>query len=212
MTQSNLVKKTAKTEYPFPIRVLISASPAALVMLPLLWATGYPPEEWPFVSGIFALSLIGSRTLTGYTALLAAKWVHRYARSVAAKLGIELEQPENQAPRSGRGRMIMLGITSLLATASWGLALYILALVMAQTGMAPIGTHFSTIALTTLAAGGAGFTLIIGALAGLFYTVARHPASVSRFSKQFRNWMIIAGDMRRHWQIPGVPTPTGRMS
>ena len=212
MNQSDLLKKATKTEYPFPIRVLVSASPVVFVMLPLLWLTGYPPEEWPFVSGVFALSLIGSGTLTGCTALLATKWLHGYARAVATKLGIELEQPENRTPRSSRKRVIILGVISLLAMASWGLALYLLAFVMAQMGMPPIGTHFSLIALTMLAVGGAGFTFTIGGLAGFFYAVDRHPASVRRFSRQFRNWMIIAGDMGQRWRVPGAPTLTGRLS
>ena len=103
-----------------PIRVLMSASPVVFVMLPLLWLTGYPPEEWPFVSCVFTLSLIGSGTLTGYTALLATKWLHGYARAVATKLGIELEQPENRTPRSSRECVVILGVISLLAMASWG--------------------------------------------------------------------------------------------
>ena len=212
MNQSGLLKKATKAEYPFPIRVLMSAAPVVFAMLPLLWLTGCPPEEWPFVSVVFTLSLMGSGTLAGCTALLVTKWLHGYARAVAAKLGIEMEQPENRTPRSSRERIIIPGVISLLTMVSWGLALYLLAFVMAQMGMPPIGTHFSLIALTMLVVGVVGFTFTIGGLAGFFYAVDRHPASVSRFSRQFRNWMIIAGDMGERWLVPGAPTLTGRLS
>ena len=125
MSQSSLLKKATKAEYPFPIRVLMSASPVVFTMLPLLWLTGYLPEEWPFVSVVFTLSLMGSGTLAGCIALLATKWLHGYARAVAAKLGIELEQPENRTPRSSLERVIIPGVISLLAMAYWGLALYL---------------------------------------------------------------------------------------
>ena len=61
MNQSGLLKKATKAEYPFPIRVLMSASPVVFAMLPLLWLTGYPPEEWPFVSCRFHLESDGFR-------------------------------------------------------------------------------------------------------------------------------------------------------
>ena len=101
MTLSHLTRKAAKAECRFLTRALITAFPIMLLILPLLWLTGYPPEEWPYVSGIFTLSMIGAGTLTGCTTTLAARWAHRYASSVAARLGIEIEQPKDQNPRPG---------------------------------------------------------------------------------------------------------------
>ena len=98
MTLSHLARKAAKAECRFLTRALITAFPIMLLILPLLWLIGYPPEEWPYVSGIFTLSMIGAGTLTGYTTTLAARWAHRYAGSVAARLGIEIEQPKDQNP------------------------------------------------------------------------------------------------------------------
>ena len=142
MTLSHLARKAAKAECRFLTRALITAFPIMLLILPLLWLTGYPPEEWPYVSGIFTLSMIGAGTLTGCTTTLAARWAHRYASSVAARLGIEIEQPKDQNPRPGHGRTTRLGARTLRTMASWGLAIHILALVMTQTGMAPIETRF----------------------------------------------------------------------
>ena len=213
MNQSNLLPDEKRTEYPFPIRVLTAASPVMFVMLPLLWLTGYPAVEWPFVCGVFALSLIGSGTLTGYSALIATKWLYGYARTVATKLGIDLAQPENETESSPLRRAIFaLVVMSLLAMASWGLALFVLGFVMERMGMVPIGTHFSLIAVTLLLIGGTGFALIIGGLAAFFYAVDRHPRDVQRFSRALRNWINIAGEMGQRWRVPGAPTLTGRLS
>ena len=210
MTQSDLVKEATKTRYPFPIRVVMSTIPVALVMLPILWLSEYPPEEWPFVSGVFALSLVGSGTLVGFIALLMVKRLYGYACAVAARLGIDPGEPENPTAGSKRVRAIGTLVTmSLLAMASWGLALYALALVMAQMAMLPLGTHFSLIALVMFATGGAGFTSIIGGLAWFFYTADRAPQRIRRFSIQFHNWMNVAADIGQRQRVSGVPTLTG---
>ena len=212
MTRSDLLNNQKKTEYPLPIRVLLSASPVAFVMLPLLWLTGYPAWEWPFVCGVFTLSLFGSGTLTGLAALLSTKLVYGYARSVAAKLGIDPEQPESETRTSTGTRFVFVGvIVLLLAMTSWGLALYVLGLVMEQTGMAPIGTHFLPIALAMLVIGLTGFTFITGGLAVFFCAVDCRPQNVSRFSRAIRNWTNIAAEMGNRWRVPGAPTLTGRM-
>ena len=192
MTLSHLTRKAAKAECRFLTRALITAFPIMLLILPLLWLTGYPPEEWPYVSGIFTLSMIGSGTLTGCTTTLAARWAHRYAGSVAARLGIEIEQPKDQNPRPGHGRTTRLGARTLRTMASWGLAIHILALVTTQTGMPPIETRFAP---TILATGAAGLMSITGGLAGLAYAMERHPAIARRFPGQLRNWTVIAGRM-----------------
>ena len=210
MKRPDPLKKTTKAEYPFPVRVLLSSFPVAVVMLPVLWLAEYPPEEWPFISGVFALSLLGAGTLIGYGALLTAKKFYNYVCAVAARQGIDLNQPEGQTPGARSRRVISAIITMLLlAMATWGLALYVLALIMAQLAMPPIGTHFSTIALTIFAAGISGFSLLIGGLALFLRTADRNPQKISRFSYQFQNWMNIAGHIGQGRRISGIPNLTG---
>ena len=210
MTQSNLVKEATKAKYPFPVRVVMSTIPAALVMLPILWLSEYPPEEWPFVSGVFTLSVVVSGTLIGCAAFLMVKRVYGYACAVAAKLGIDPDEPRD--PTSGSKRVSVIGtlVTMLLlGMASWGLALYALAFVMAQMAMAPIGTHFSLIALAVFATGAAGFAAINGGLLWFFYTVDRNPQSIRRFSRRFHNWMNITAEIGQRQRVSGVPVLTG---
>ena len=179
-------------------------------MLPVLWLTGYPPEEWPFVSGVFALSLLGAGTAVGYVALLAVNRVYNYACSVAARQGIDLDQTDGQTANARSRRVVSAAISMvLLAITTWGLALYALALIMAQLAMPPIGAHFTTIAVALLATGAVSFSLIVGGLALFFRAIDRNPQRIGRFSAQFRNWMNIAEHIGQRRQIAGVPNLTG---
>ena len=210
MAESDPLKMVTQSRFPFPLRVLMSAFPVMVVMLPVLWLTGYPPEEWPFVSGVFALSLIGSGTLVSYVAGLIVKRLHRYAREVAVRLGIDSDQFENQTPDSHLVRIIgTLVPVILLALAAWGLSLYVLAFVMEQMEMLPVGTHFSSIAMTILVIGAGGFASFVGSLAWFFRTVDRDPQQIRRLSRLFRSWLNVAGDMGRPKGFSGAPSLTG---
>ena len=213
MTQSEEAKGATKNKWPFPIRVLLSALPVALIMLPLLWVLEYPAAEWPFVTGVFTLSLIGSGTLISLGAALAVKWVYDYACAVAAKKGVDLNDPEQQNAGSQRMGMLsaLLNIAPL-AMASWGLALYILGFVMAQMSMAPLGAHFSLIALALLAVGATGFSLMLGSLMWFFYAMDKKPQSIGRLSRQFQHWLIFAGEIGRRRNVSGISTLTGGTS
>ena len=204
------MKQATKAKIPFPIRVVMSSLPVALIILPILWIVGYPSEEWPFVSGVFALSLVGSGTLIGSISLLAVTRLHNYACSVALKWGIDVDETENLPDSSKRVRVISAIVAALLVSmATWGLALYTLALVMGQMAMDPLGSQFSTVALSLLVVGAAGFSLIIIVLSWFFYTADRDPQSLHRFSRQFRSWMNIAGYIGNRRGISGVPSLTG---
>lgn len=213
MTQSEVVKETTKSKWPFPIRVLLSALPVALIMLPLLWLLEYPAEEWPFVTGVFTLSIIGSGTLIGLVATLAIKWVYEYACTVATKQGIDLDDPENRTSSSERiGILSALLNILLLVTASWGMALYILAFVMARMSMDPLAANFSLVALTLLAVGATGFIFMVAGLTWFFYTMDKNPQNIGRFSRQFRNWLTFAAEIGRRRNVSGIPTLTGGTS
>ena len=210
MKRSEPLKKATKTEYRYPVRVLLASFPVAVVILPVLWLTGYPPEEWPFVSGVFVLSLLGSGTMIGCAAMLTISRVYSYACMVAAKRGIDPSQPDSQTSGSRQLRIISAAITMLLLmAATWGLALYALALAMAQLDMSPIGTRFPMIALAIFATGITGLTFIIGGLALFFRTADRNPQRIRQFSTQFQNWMHVTGHIGQYRQISGVPNLTG---
>ena len=210
MKHTNQVEKLTKTEYSYPARLLIASLPVAAVILPVLWLTGYPAEEWPFVSGVFALSVIGSGTIIGCAAMMSINRVYRYACIVAAKRGVDPNQPGNQTAGDRRLRVISTAITMLLLAAStWGLAFYILTLVMAQLGLSPINQHLPLISLTIVATGATGFSLIIGGLALFFRTADRNPQRISGFFAQFQNWLRVTGHIGQHRQIAGAPTWTG---
>ena len=81
MRRSEPLKKATKTEYSYPARVLLSSFPVAVVILPMLWLTGYPPEEWPFVCGVFALILLGSGTMIGCAARQSAAFITTHSWS-----------------------------------------------------------------------------------------------------------------------------------
>lgn len=213
MTQGERAKEETKSKWPFPLRVLLSALPVALIMLPLLWLLEYPAEEWPFIAGVFTLSLIGSGTLVSLGATLAVKRVYDYACAVAAKRGVNLNDPEQQSAGSQRiGTLSALLNIALLVAASWGLALFILGLVMSRMAMDPLGAHFSLIALTLMAVGATGFAFVIGGLTWFFYTVDKNPQHIGRLSRQFQHWLIFAGEIGRRRNVSGISTLTGGAS
>ena len=112
--------------------------------------------------------------------MLAINRVYNYACKVAAKRGIDPDQTDSQTSGARQIRIISAIVTMMLMTATtWGLALYVLALVMAQLGMSPIGIRFSVIALIIFAAGAAGFSLIILGLASFFRTADHKGFAVS---------------------------------
>ena len=209
MRQSDLVNRTTKPEYLFQTQVLTLAIPVALVILPILWLTGYHPEEWPFISGVFALSFAGSCAFIFYVAQLTLKWVQAYGRTVTTKREMDTDQQETQPPSSNHVRIITALVTGILfGTSCWGLALCVLAFVMAQTEMVPIGAHFPLIAFGILAVGTTGFTLIIGGPACLFYIADRDPEGMRHFSKQLHYWVNTVSDIGKRRNISGVPTLT----
>ena len=106
MKRTDPLKKTTKAEYPFPVRVLLSSFPVAVVILAVLWLAEYPPEEWPFISGVFALSLLGAGTVIGYGAVLAVNQVYNYASAVADRQGIDLNRPDGQTSGARSRRVV----------------------------------------------------------------------------------------------------------
>ena len=115
------------------------------------------------MGGAFTLIPFGSGTLIVGMALLTAGWAGGYARAVAARQGAGLDGPENSG--GGPGRMERVGVlvtTLFLGLASWGLSLYALGLAVELTAVDSLGTGLSGAALAMLAAGAAGFMLVVG--------------------------------------------------
>ena len=208
MTKRNrdVIKEATKSNHPLPIRVLLTSVPATVAFLPILWWLKYPPSEWPFVAGVFCLSLIASGTLVSGVALMAVKQVHTYASAVAGRQGIDIHEPENSTPEARITRAIwFLVIMLLLGMASWGLALYVLGLVMTMMAMEPIGSGITGISLTLLTAGSSGFSLILSSFTWFFYTVDHDPQRIVRFSRRLRYWFRISGQITQN-RLLGVPT------
>ena len=206
MTQSDLAKKTTKTTPPFLIRVVVMSIPVTLVILLVLYFTGYSPEEWPFVSGVFALSSIGSSTVVSLMVLPVLKGLAGFIRAVAIRQEIDVKEPENPSPNFKRARAaVFLAMMLPVAMASWGLAFYTLILIMAGMAMAPIGTHLPLIALTMLITGVVSFVVVVGGIAWLFYAIDRGLLRERSFSVRVQSWARITGDIDRKQSTLGVP-------
>lgn len=209
MNKPDPLAQAAKIKYPFPVRVSVSALPIAAVILPLLWLTEYPAEEWPFISGVFALSVVGAGTLIGYIALFAVRRVHGYASGVASKWGIDIAETGDRTSNSRRVRVVSTLVTMLLlVAATWGLALVALSLTMGQLAMPAIGPHMRLIALAMFVTGTVGFSAIVGGLALFFHTADRYPHRIRRLSVGVHYWVNIAGYIGQRGQIPIAPTLT----
>ena len=203
MNSRGLVEKMKEREKRFPVKLLGSVAPGVFVFLPMLWISGYPPEEWPFVAGVFVLALWLASLVVGGMALVAVKLLQRYAVAVAVRAGVDISEPQDE----GIG-MLSVRLGSILVTvvliglASWGLGLYALGVVVNYMGMPQLGDRFPLLPVTLFAVGGLGFVVIIAVMAWFFRTMDRDPAKIRRFSRQFRKQLTLVAEMGRKVESP----------
>ena len=202
MNDWELIRKAIEREYPFPIRVLRTALWVSFVILSILWLNEYPSEEWPFVSGVFVVSLWVASMIVWGLALVAVKLLGRYAAAVAARRGIEVTEPEKVSGTLGVRLASVLIPVVMLGMASWGLGLYALSVVIGYMEMPALGERLQFISLVLAAVGGLGFTAIIAVLAWFFRTVDQDHAKIALLSKQFRERLMLVVEMGRKVDVP----------
>ena len=179
--------KAAKS---LPTRTLAVGIPIFVVSLLVLSVSGYPMEEWPFVSCVLALSTFCSGMIIGRISGAVSARLNRYSYSVAIRLGADPEEIE-QDPELKR-RSLIAGVVILLplGAATWGLALFSLSVVMEQIAMAPISAHFRSITLAMLIGGASLYTSILASIA-TFLRIAdcapRVEAWLVKFLKRWRS-------------------------
>ena len=203
MNSRALVEKMKEREKRFSVKLLGSVAPVVCVFLPMLWISGYPPEEWPFMAGIFVLALWLAGVVVGGVALVALKLLQRYVVAVAARAGVDVSEPQDESVgmRSVRLGSILVTVV-LIGLAYWGLGLYALGVVVKYMGMPQLGDHFPLLPGVLFAVGALGFLVIVAVLAWFFRMLDRDPAKIKRFSRQVRKQLALVAEMGRNVESP----------
>ena len=160
MVDNETLKRSKLRQIPFLVRVFsfgifwTSALGAALAVM------GYPIAEWPFVSGVFAVSLLVSGSLVSGVLALVCKRLNDYGRLVLAERGVDInaEDTKESVPRISR---IIVGTVFFLLVvgAAWGLALTGLVFVIEFMAMPPLGTWVGLAGTVVSAVGVVGLAI-----------------------------------------------------
>ena len=137
------------------------------VMLPLLWAIGYPVDEWAAAAVVLYISLRLSGEVIIRLAAYLARLLVGYGRRVARKHGIPVAENPVAKPR-GRHSLLAMGV--MLATLAFtiGVALTAGFTIMAAYNLPPFPAYWGLMAWTLLALGGAGLLFAFGVPAIVF--------------------------------------------
>ena len=159
-----------KRDLLLPVRAMLIGFPITVVSATFLWVTDYPLEEWPFIGGVLTICLLASFTIVKYATLFAVKRLVRYGRRVMEERGIDPEIPaipESREPERTLGSVLfVLAVILLQLSATLGISLVTLTLVMARMQLAPFGDYFGAVAYALLGFGMGGLVLVFGTAAG----------------------------------------------
>ena len=153
-----------------PVRDFPLAASVAVCGMALLWASGYPPAEWPAVVAVFyAAFRVGLMLVMGALGY-AAKLLAGYGRQVLRRHGVELppDAPGHSALR--RGRVLLVAVIIVLTTFTLSAAIGIAAsgLAIGWLEITPLAPAFHWAAWGLLGCGAICLLLLLGAPALLF--------------------------------------------
>ena len=131
------------------------------VMLPLLWAIGYPVDEWAAAAVVLYISLRLSCEVIIRLAAYLARLLVGYGRRVARKHGILVAENPVAKPR-GRHSLLAMGVMLATLAFTTGVALTAGFTIMAAYNLPPFPAYCGLMAWTLLALGGAGLLVAFG--------------------------------------------------
>ena len=137
------------------------------VMLPLLWAIGYPVDEWAAAAVVLYISLRLSGEVIIRLAAYLARLLVGYGRRVARKHGIPVAENPIAKPR-GRRSLLAMGVMLATLAFTTGVALTAGFTIMAAYNLPPFPAYLGLMAWTLLALGGAGLLVAFGFPATVF--------------------------------------------
>ena len=177
------------------VRAVAIAVPLTMVSGVFLGVTGYPIEEWPFVGGVFAASLLLSGTLVLWSLVFLGKKLADYGRLVLAERGVDVDAAVARAavPRAFWVIASLVFLFLLLAIV-WGLGLSVLVLVLERMGMPPLGGSLPLVADVMFLVGVCGFGLVFSVQLLLYYSVRRME----------RQWILVSAVARIVFSLVGA--------
>ena len=164
------------------VRAFFIAVPLTIVSAVFLAVTDYPVEEWPFVAGVFAASLLLSTTLVSWLLIFLGEKLNQYGRQVLAERGVDLDAAIAAHPVP-KPPWVVLTVTLilLLIGTTWGLALNILVTILDHMGMPLFGPGLPFVAKIMFVVGSSGLArrLFTPVLTTLFNQTHGTPPDVS---------------------------------
>ncbi len=173
MAETDAPPRADNRNIPLLFRVFSLAVPLTIVAGVFLGITGYPVEEWPFVGGVFAVSLLLSGTLVIWLLRFVGNKLNDYGRSALADRGIATDAAVVDAAVPRIPWIVATVVVLLLLGTVWGLALTVVVLVLESMAMPPLGAGLPLVAAVLLfvSAGGLAVSLLLGF--GIFYWFKR---------------------------------------
>ncbi len=182
MAEIDTPTKMDDRRIPFLVMAFSIAVPLTIVSGVFLGVTGYPVEEWPFVSGVFVATLLMSGTLMVWLLIFLGKKLNSYGRLVLAERGIDVDSTvaETAVPTAFAVAASIV-LVSLLIAVIWGPALKALVFVLDQMSMPSLGASLTLAADVMSLVGVCGLALAYSFQFLLYYSVRRME----------RQWIIV---------------------
>ena len=159
---------------PLWVRTLAVAVPLTVIEVVFLGLTGYPVEEWPFVAGLFTVSLLCCGFLLNCFLILASKGLYLYGRGALANraVGAGAADAEVAVPRG-----VLLGFLGcyvlLTGGAVCGLALNLLLFLLGLMDLPSLGAGLWVVSAVMFLLGGGGIAATLLLVLAFFYSVHR---------------------------------------
>lgn len=156
------------------VRASSFAVPLTVALGIFLGITKYPVEEWPFVAGIFAASLLLSGSLVTWLLPLVGKKLNGYGHLVLAERGVDVDAVLAEAPVPKAPWVILSVVFVLLLIGTvWGLALNILVFISERMGMPPFGADLPLVAASMFLVGSCGLGFGLSLHFALIHSIKR---------------------------------------
>ena len=179
MVEMEAPRGSGMGDYPLWVRALAVAVPLTVIEGVFLGLTGYPVEEWPFVAGLFTVSLLCCGFLLNCFLILVSKGLYLYGRGALANraVGSGAADAEVAVPRG-----VLLGFLGcyvlLTGGVVWGLALSLLLFLLRLMDLPSPGGGLRVVSAVMFLLGGGGIAATLLLVLAFF-------CSVHRFERQW---------------------------
>ena len=144
------------------LKAVVFAISLTVILSVYLGLTGYPPEEWPFVAGVFGPMLLLSNLAVAVALLLAAKGLNQYRKVALNSGGVDVEALDAKVA-SGKAVKALVKVVIVLMYVGlvWGMALNVSMWLLGFWGLPEFNPKLHFAAVVMLAAGGGGILCAI---------------------------------------------------